>query len=80
MSKTTSEAEAAGGGVDPLRLDLQLCFALYGASNRITRLYRPLLEPLGLTYPQYLVMLGLWERSPRTVSYTHLTLPTKRIV
>lgn len=67
MSKTTSDAEAAGGGVDPLRLDLQLCFALYGASNRITRLYRPLLEPLGLTYPQYLVMLGLWERSPRTV-------------
>ena len=46
-----SEA-AAGEGVDPLRLDLQLCFALYGASNRVTRLYRALLAPLGLTYPQ----------------------------
>jgi DNA-binding MarR family transcriptional regulator len=53
--------------VDPLRLDLQLCFALYTASNQITRLYRPLLEPLGLTYPQYLAMLALWETGPRTV-------------
>lgn len=50
-----------------LRLDRQLCFVLYAASNRITRLYRPLLEPLGLTYPQYLTMLVLWERTPRTV-------------
>ena len=67
MTETTDKMTPAGGGFDPLRLDLQLCFALYGASNRITRLYRPLLEPLGLTYPQYLVMLGLWEQSPRTV-------------
>jgi DNA-binding MarR family transcriptional regulator len=58
---------ATGEGVDPLRLDLQLCFALYGASNRVTRLYRSLLDPLGLTYPQYLVMLALWERAPRSV-------------
>ncbi len=50
-----------------LRLDRQLCFALYSASNRITRLYRPLLDALGLTYPQYLVMLVLWEQAPRTV-------------
>ncbi|WNG60903.1 MarR family transcriptional regulator [Archangium gephyra] len=49
------------------RLDNQLCFAVYSASNLITRLYRPLLEPLGITYPQYLVLLALWERSPRTV-------------
>ncbi|MBW0151870.1 MAG: MarR family transcriptional regulator [Phenylobacterium sp.] len=66
-NQTRSEPSAKGEGVDPLRLDLQLCFALYGASNRVTRLYRPLLEPLGLTYPQYLVMLALWENAPRSV-------------
>jgi DNA-binding MarR family transcriptional regulator len=49
------------------RLDRQLCFAVYTAGNLITRLYRPLLEPLGITYPQYLALLALWERSPRTV-------------
>jgi DNA-binding MarR family transcriptional regulator len=49
------------------RLDDQLCFALYRASNRVTRLYRPLLDPLGITYPQYLALLVLWERAPRTV-------------
>jgi DNA-binding MarR family transcriptional regulator len=53
--------------VEVLRLDRQLCFALYGAANRVTRLYRPLLDALGLTYPQYLAMLVLWEASPRTV-------------
>ena len=52
---------------DPLRLDQQLCFPLYAASNLLTRRYRPLLEALGLTYPQYLVMLVLWEDAPRTV-------------
>jgi len=52
---------------DLLRLDRQVCFPLYAASNLITRLYRPLLEALGLTYPQYLVMMVLWERSPSTV-------------
>jgi DNA-binding MarR family transcriptional regulator len=45
-----------------LRLDHQLCFPLYAAANLVQRLYRPLLEPLGLTYSQYLVMLVLWER------------------
>ena len=44
-----------------LRLDQQLCFALYNASRAITRAYAPLLEPLGLTYPQYLVLLALWQ-------------------
>jgi DNA-binding MarR family transcriptional regulator len=52
---------------DLLRLDLQLCFALYASSNLMTRLYRPLLEPLGLTYPQYLAMMALWESAPQTV-------------
>lgn len=52
---------------DPLRLDRQICFPLYAASNLINRLYRPVLSKLGLTYPQYLVMLALWEQAPRTV-------------
>lgn len=45
----------------PLDLDRQLCFSLYRASRAVTRAYRPLLEELGLTYPQYLVMLVLWQ-------------------
>ena len=51
-----------------LKLDHQLCFALYSASLAMTRLYKPLLEPLGLTYPQYLVLLVLWEGDGITVS------------
>ncbi len=50
-----------------LALDRQVCFALYSASRAFTGLYRPLLEELGLTYPQYLVMLVLWERESVTV-------------
>jgi len=64
---TDSNDKTAGDAIEALRLDRQLCFALYGAANRVTRLYRPLLDALGLTYPQYLVMLVLWEASPRTV-------------
>lgn len=52
---------------DPLALDHQLCFALYAAANRVIRLYRDQLEPLGLTYPQYLTLLVLWERDDRLV-------------
>src|SRR3954471_16564811 len=52
---------------DELRLDDHLCFALYAASRGFTRAYAPLLEPLGLTYPQYLVMVALWERDARPV-------------
>ena len=52
---------------DPLALDRQICFALYAASRAVTNRYRPLLEPLGLTYPQYLVMLVLWERGAAPV-------------
>lgn len=51
-----------------LRLEAQLCFPLYAAANATIRAYRPLLAPLGLTYPQYLVMLVLWERDGRSVS------------
>lgn len=53
---------------DQLRLDQQICFPLYAASNIVTRLYRPMLAELGLTYSQYLVMLCLWQHSPQTVS------------
>jgi DNA-binding MarR family transcriptional regulator len=53
--------------VDPLALDRQVCFALAAASRAVIGLYRPVLKPLGLTHPQYLVMLALWARSPRTV-------------
>jgi DNA-binding MarR family transcriptional regulator len=49
------------GRSDQLKLDRQLCFLLYGASRAVTQLYQPLLAPLGLTYPQYLVMMVLWE-------------------
>ncbi|MDM0045093.1 MarR family transcriptional regulator [Variovorax dokdonensis] len=51
-----------------LRLDNQLCFAVYSASLAMTRLYKPLLDQLGLTYPQYLVMLALWEHDGPMVS------------
>jgi DNA-binding MarR family transcriptional regulator len=54
-------------GEDPLKLDRQVCFALSVASRSVIAVYRPLLEPHGLTHPQYLVMLALWERSPRSV-------------
>ncbi len=51
-----------------LKLDNQLCFALYSASLAMTKLYKPLLDELGLTYPQYLAMLALWEGDGLSVS------------
>jgi len=48
-------------------LDEQLCFALYSATNAMTRLYRPILADFGLTYPQYLVLLVLWQDGPRPI-------------
>ncbi|WP_327315645.1 MarR family winged helix-turn-helix transcriptional regulator [Streptomyces sp. NBC_01235] len=60
----TNEAPTAGG---TLHLDEQLCFALYAAQRAVTAAYRPLLDELGLTYPQYLVLLVLWERGETTV-------------
>ncbi|PTL81441.1 MarR family winged helix-turn-helix transcriptional regulator [Vitiosangium sp. GDMCC 1.1324] len=53
---------------DVLRLDDQLCFALYAASRAMTGAYQPLLEELGVTYPQYLVLLTLWEEDGARVS------------
>ncbi|MGY2031153.1 MarR family winged helix-turn-helix transcriptional regulator [Nocardia gipuzkoensis] len=52
---------------DPLRLDRQVCFALAVANRAVLAVYRPLLEPLGLTHPQYLVMLALWGEAPMSV-------------
>lgn len=52
---------------DGLALEKQVCFALYSATRAVTQLYRPVLDTLGLTYPQYLVMLVLWERGASTV-------------
>lgn len=63
-----SERGAALRTDELLRLDHQLCFALYSASLAMTKVYKPLLAPLGLTYPQYLVMLLLWEHDDRTVN------------
>ncbi len=49
------------------KLEAQLCFAVYGAAHAFNRTYKPLLEPLGLTYPQYLVMMTLWEEDGQPV-------------
>ncbi len=59
---------AAANSNQFLELDKQLCFALYSASLAMTKLYKPLLAALGLTYPQYLVLLVLWERDGLMVS------------
>ena len=64
MTSTTAPA----GPSELQRLDRQLCFALYSSSLQMTKLYKPLLAPLGLTYPQYLVLLVLWEADGLGVS------------
>lgn len=56
-----------GSTDDDLLLERQLCYALALASRSVIASYRPVLDKLGITHPQYLVMLALWERSPRTV-------------
>jgi MarR family transcriptional regulator, organic hydroperoxide resistance regulator len=57
----------AGRMTDPLALDRQVCFALVAAARDVVDVYRDELAPLGLTHPQYLVMLALWEESPQTL-------------
>jgi len=66
-SMATPRAPAAVQEDAWLALDNQLCFALYSASLATTKVYKPLLAPLGITYPQYLVMLALWETDAQTV-------------
>jgi DNA-binding MarR family transcriptional regulator len=63
----TSAAHDRDDGIDVLALENQICFALAVASRSVIGLYRPVLEPLGLTHPQYLVMLALWQQEPRSV-------------
>jgi len=65
-----SASAAAADAATPnlLALDRQVCFALAVASRNVIGLYRPLLEPMGITHPQYLVMLALWEEAPLKVS------------
>lgn len=64
MSPFPSEQAAS----DALIVDQQLCFALYSTTLAMTRVYQPLLQPFGLTYPQYLVLLVLWEHGDQAVS------------
>lgn len=66
--QTATTSTAAAAAADWLALDHQLCFALYAASLAMTKTYKPLLAPLGITYPQYLVLLVLWEDDGITVS------------
>lgn len=54
---------AVSTGIDPLALERQVCFALAVTNRAVLAIYRPLLEPLGLTHPQYLVMLALWDHA-----------------
>ncbi|HVW43146.1 MAG TPA: MarR family transcriptional regulator [Amycolatopsis sp.] len=61
-------------GENPLALDRQVCFALSIASRSVIAIYRPLLAPHGLTHPQYLVLLALWDNAPRTVKDLCATL------
>ncbi|MCV7424756.1 winged helix-turn-helix transcriptional regulator [Mycobacterium yunnanensis] len=65
-SRTGDSPEATASGSN-YSLGEQLSFALYGAANRMVRLHKPFLEPLGLTFPQYLVILALLDGAPQTV-------------
>ncbi|MBU6492746.1 MAG: MarR family transcriptional regulator [Burkholderiales bacterium] len=66
MQKKSKPADPSSS--DDLRLENQLCFALYSTSLAMTKIYKPLLDAIGLTYPQYLVMLVLWESDGLMVS------------
>ncbi|MCB1298978.1 MAG: MarR family transcriptional regulator [Microthrixaceae bacterium] len=65
--RTSSSAPEALDADALLALENQLCFAIVTAARNVVSIYRPVLEPLGLTHPQYLVMLALWERAPRSL-------------
>ena len=68
VSDTSNVTDNSADEVRPGGLDDQLCFAMYSAMNTMTRFYRPLLADIDLTYPQYLVMLILWEQNETSVS------------
>jgi DNA-binding MarR family transcriptional regulator len=63
----TTAQPAPATALDPLDLERQVCFALSVAARSVLNVYRPLLEPMGLTHPQYLVMLALWQHAPISV-------------
>lgn len=66
---------------EQLKLDNQVCFPLYNAARLVVRAYTPLLKTLGITYPQYLVLLALWEKDKQTVNeiVEHLLLETNTV-
>lgn len=67
MIDKSDEAETGHIPQGMLALDQQLCFAVYAAAHALNRTYKPLLDPYGLTYPQYIVLMTLWEEDRRTV-------------
>lgn len=67
MSDKRDEAETNDIAAGMLALDQQLCFAVYSAAHALNRTYKPLLDPYGLTYPQYIALMTLWEEDGRTV-------------
>lgn len=68
IKTTTAPQQTSALTANVLNVDLQLCFALYSASLSMTKKYKPLLARLHLTYPQYLVLLVLWEKDGLTVN------------
>jgi MarR family transcriptional regulator, organic hydroperoxide resistance regulator len=68
MPGTTTPPPEAVAEINPLALERQVCFALAVAARSVIGVYRPVLDGLGLTHPQYLVMLALWEQSPLSIS------------
>jgi DNA-binding MarR family transcriptional regulator len=67
MPRSAPDLTGSAEPVDPLALEQQVCFALIVAARSVLSIYRPLLEPMGLTHPQYLVLLALWGHSPQSV-------------
>ena len=65
--KKNANVQSSIAPVEMPGLDSHLCFALYAASNHMTRMFVPFLQKLGVTYPQYLVLVVLWERGPQGV-------------
>jgi DNA-binding MarR family transcriptional regulator len=76
MTVDDSSTTAGAGGCDDLLLQNQLCFSLYSTSLMMTKVYKPLLQELNLTYPQYLAMLVLWENDGLTVGEVSTRLLT----
>jgi MarR family transcriptional regulator, organic hydroperoxide resistance regulator len=66
-TKTAAESRPVPDIANPLALEQQVCFALSVAARNVVAVYRPLLDPMGLTHPQYLVMLALWQHEPVSV-------------